>query len=127
MSQFYVEHQGWVRWPRTLIMCKKTGYGIERKRYVPEGGTRDEWYSRMREAVRKYKEASDQLNAKMLEESEVPNLKAEIDGLKLAIEERDNLIRDMFAEMIDYNVIARYVDKAIELGIEVDDTEHDEP
>lgn len=127
MSQFYVEHQGWVRWPRTLIICKKTSYGIERKRYVPEGGTRDEWYSHMREAVRKYKEASDKLNARMLEESEVPNLKAEIDGLKCAIEERDNLIRGMFTELIDYNVIERYVDKAIDLGIEVDDTEHDEP
>lgn len=40
MSQFYVERQGWQRWPRKLIMCKKTGYGIERKRYVPEGSAR---------------------------------------------------------------------------------------
>lgn len=127
MSQFYVERQGWQRWPRMLIMCKKTGYGVERRRYVPENGTRDKWNSRMREALRKYNEASKNLNARLLEESEVPNLQAEIDGLKWAIEERDNLIRGMFTELIDYNVIARYVDKAIELGIEVDDTEHDEP
>lgn len=58
MSQFYVEHQGWMRWPRTLIMCKKTGYGIERKRYVPENdSTYYEDYSPMR-VVQRYEEAA---------------------------------------------------------------------
>ena len=36
-GEFYVEHQGWARWPKTLIMCRKRGYEIiERRRYVPE-------------------------------------------------------------------------------------------
>ena len=36
-GEFYVEHQGWAHWPKTLIMCRKRGYGIiERRRYVPE-------------------------------------------------------------------------------------------
>lgn len=36
MSLFYVERQGWQRWPKTLIMVKKNGHGDERRRYVPE-------------------------------------------------------------------------------------------
>ena len=35
-GEFYVEHQGWARWPKVLIVCRKRGEGIERKRYVPE-------------------------------------------------------------------------------------------
>ncbi len=36
-GEFYVEHQGWARWPKVLIMCRKRGYEIiERRRYVPE-------------------------------------------------------------------------------------------
>jgi len=36
-GEFYVERQGWARWPKTLIMCRKRGHeSIERRRYVPE-------------------------------------------------------------------------------------------
>ena len=36
-GEFYVEHQGWARWPKTLIMCRKRGHEIiERRIYVPE-------------------------------------------------------------------------------------------
>ncbi len=95
MSEYYVERQIWQRWPKVLVMCKKTGNGVERRRYVPEGGTRDEWNERTREVMRKYSEAADKLNARMLEESRMPNLQAEIDGLQWAVEERDTLIRDL--------------------------------
>lgn len=96
MTRFYVERQVWQRWPRVLLMCKDTGNGIERRRYVPEGGTRDEWNEGMRAVMRKYTEAANKLNARLLEESELPNLQAEIVGLKWALNERDALIRDMW-------------------------------
>lgn len=35
-GEFYVERQGWARFPKVLIMCRKHGQGIERRRYVPE-------------------------------------------------------------------------------------------
>lgn len=36
-GEFYVERQGWARWPKTLIMCRKRGREIiERRRYIPE-------------------------------------------------------------------------------------------
>lgn len=35
-GEFYVERQGWARWPKTLVMCRKRGDGTERRRYVPE-------------------------------------------------------------------------------------------
>ena len=95
-GQFYVEASYWARWPKVLVMCKKTGNGTERRRYVPEGGTRDEWNERTREVMRKYSEAADKLNARMLEESRMPNLQAEIDGLQWAVEERNALIRDLW-------------------------------
>ena len=96
-GQFYVEASYWARWPKVLVMCKKTGNGTERRRYVPEGGTRDEWNERTREVMRKYSEAAKKLNARMLEEQKAPILQAEIDGLRWAVEERDALILDMFA------------------------------
>lgn len=39
MAEFYVERQYWARWPKVLIMCRKRGNGIERRRYVPDKGT----------------------------------------------------------------------------------------
>lgn len=96
-GQFYVEASYWARWPKVLVMCKKTGNGTERRRYVPEGGTRDEWNERTREVMRKYSEAANKLNARMLEEQKASVLQAEIDGLRWAVEERDALILDMFA------------------------------
>ena len=41
-GEFYVERQGWARWPKVLMMCRKHGsmedgsVTIERRRYVPE-------------------------------------------------------------------------------------------
>ena len=36
-GEFDVERQGWARWPKTLIMCRKRGCEIiERRRYVQE-------------------------------------------------------------------------------------------
>ena len=41
-GEFYVERQGWARWPKVLVMCRKTGrmsdgnVAVERRRYVPE-------------------------------------------------------------------------------------------
>lgn len=35
MAEYYVERQCWAHWPKTLIMCRKTGNGIERRRYAP--------------------------------------------------------------------------------------------
>ena len=38
MAEFFVEHQGWTHWPKVLLMCRKHGDGIERRRYVPDPG-----------------------------------------------------------------------------------------
>lgn len=41
-GEFYVERQGWARFPKVLIMCRKHGRmengncAVERRRYVPE-------------------------------------------------------------------------------------------
>ena len=99
MSRITVQRQCWQRWPRVLIAERRNDDGtVDKRRYVPEGGTRDEWNGRTREVMRKYAEAANNLNARMLEEWKVPNLQAEIDGLKWAIEERDALIRDLLRE-----------------------------
>lgn len=102
-GQFYVEASYWARWPKVLVMCKKTGNGVERRRYIPEGGTRDQWNERMREIMRNYSEAANNLNARLLEEEKAPNLQAEVDGLKWALAERDELIRDMARELRGLN------------------------
>ena len=39
MADFFVERQYWAHWPKVLLMCRKHGDGIERKRYVPDKGT----------------------------------------------------------------------------------------
>lgn len=36
MAEFYVERQYWAHWPKVLLMCRKCGNGIERRRYVHE-------------------------------------------------------------------------------------------
>lgn len=46
MSEFYVERQGWQRWPKVLVMVKKNGHGDERKRYVPERTCRNAFENR---------------------------------------------------------------------------------
>ena len=38
-GEYWVECQGWTRWPKVLLMCRKHGDGIERRRYVPDAGT----------------------------------------------------------------------------------------
>lgn len=40
-GEFFVERQGWAHWPKTLVMCRKHGSGIERRRYVPERTCKD--------------------------------------------------------------------------------------
>ena len=42
MAEYYVERQCWQHWPKTLIMCRRTGrmdngdVAVQRRRYVPE-------------------------------------------------------------------------------------------
>lgn len=38
MAEYYVEHRGWTHWPKVLLMCRKHGDGVERRRYVPDRG-----------------------------------------------------------------------------------------
>ena len=122
-GQFYVEANYWRRWPNVLVMCKKTGNGVERRRYIPEGGTRDQWSERMRAIMCNYAEATNKLNARLLEESQVPSMQAEVDGLKWEIEERDELICDMARELRSINDdgvptdCMEYEQRIYELGI----------
>ena len=39
MAEYFVERQYWTHWPKTLLMCRKHGEGIEHRRYVPDKGT----------------------------------------------------------------------------------------
>ena len=56
MAEFYVERQHWARWPRVLLMCRKHGnmetgnVTVERRRYVPVGGTVHELEAALRKA-----------------------------------------------------------------------------
>lgn len=94
MARITVQRQCWQRWPRVLIAERRNDDGtVDERRYVPEGGTRDEWNAEVRETLRKCEAARKELDARLHEESKLPNLRAEIDGLKWAIEERDELIR----------------------------------
>lgn len=98
MAGITVQRQCWQRWPRVLIAERRNDDGtVDERRYVPEGGTRDQWNGEVREAVRRYDAARAKLDARLHDESELPNLRAEIDGLKWAIEERSELIRDLLA------------------------------
>lgn len=102
MAIFHVQRQCWQRWPRVLIVERvNDDDSKEERRYIPEGGTRDEWNDRIRRHIRDYSKAAEKLNARILEESEVPGLKAEIDGLRWAVEERDQLIRDLLIAYFD--------------------------
>lgn|GEM_PF-3746555 len=96
MARITIQRQCWQRWPRVLIVERHNDDGtVEERRYVPEGGTTDEWNERTRDVMRKFEAARKELDARLHEESELPNLRAEIDGLKWAIEDRDELIRDL--------------------------------
>ena len=102
MAKITVQRQCWQRWPRVLIAERRNDDGtVDERRYVPEGGTRDEWNAEVRETLRKYDAARKALDARLHEESELPSLRAEIDGLKWAVEERDALIRDLLAAYFD--------------------------
>ena len=36
VGEFYVQRECWTRWPKVLIMKRKTEHGDEAKRYIPE-------------------------------------------------------------------------------------------
>ena len=98
MVRITVQRQCWQRWPRVLIAERRNDDDtVDERRYVPEGGTTDQWNERTRETLRKLEAARKELDTRLHEESELPNLQAEIDGLKWAIEERDELVRDLLA------------------------------
>lgn len=103
MARITVQRQCWQRWPRVLIAERHNDDGtVDERRYVPEGGTRDEWNERTREVMRKYAEAANNLNARLLEEEKVPNLQAEVDGLKWQVEELEAALRKACEFIADY-------------------------
>lgn len=128
MAIFHVQRQCWQRWPRVLIVERMNDDGSkEERRYVPEGGTRDEWNGRVRETLRKFNDAKAKYDAMMADMADVPNFQAEIDGLRWGVEERDELIRDMFHMLVGH-AVDQYVDeeewesvmsRVIEFGIEL--------
>lgn len=128
MAIFHVQRQCWQRWPRVLIVERKgDDGGHEERRYVPEGGTRDEWSGRVRETLRKLDDAKAKYDAMMADMADIPSFQAEIDGLRWGVEERDELIRDMFHMLVGH-AVDQYVDeeewesvmsRVIEFGIEL--------
>ena len=85
-GEFYVEQQGWARWPKVLIMCRKRGRDesgniiAERRRYVPED--KDD-YQRKQELNRRNQANNDLVKQNML--------------LSEQVEKRDVLIRDLWS------------------------------
>ena len=103
MARITIQRQCWQRWPRVLIVERHNDDGtVDERRYVPEGGTRDEWNGQIRDAVRRYDAALKRLHARMREESEIPNLRAEIDGLKWQVEELESALRGACQFIADY-------------------------
>lgn len=139
MAEFYVERQYWTRWPRVLLMCRKHGdmetgnVTVERRRYVPEGGTESEWKKRCRDAlgreakaIREYEEVASELyEARRACE----RMRAEVDGLKWAVDERGRLIRDMALWMrcprscadceMEGDEGCAFMTRALEMGVEI--------
>lgn len=102
MARITVQRQCWQRWPRVLIAEKRNDDGTrEERRYVPEGGTEGEWKARCRDVLKLERKARDDYEQAMVtlqgEFARAEHLKAEVDGLKWAIEERDALIHDLLA------------------------------
>ncbi len=68
MAEFYVEQQGWAHWPKVLIMCRKNGRDVTRRRYVPEVetgegmGITDELRDCIRTANRSYEDVRNPCN-----------------------------------------------------------------
>lgn len=128
MAIFHVQRQYWQRWPRVLIVERTNDDGSkEERRYVPEGGTRDEWNGRVRETLRKFNDAKAKYDAMMADMADIPSFQAEIDGLRWGVEERDELIRDMFHMLVGH-AVDQYVDeeewesvmsRVVEFGIEL--------
>ena len=103
MARITVQRQCWQRWPRVLIAERRNDDGtVDERRYVPEGGTENEWKARCRDALKLERHARDDYEQTMVtlqgEFARAEHLKAEADGLKWAIEERDALIRDLLRE-----------------------------
>ena len=114
MSRITVQRQCWQRWPRVLIAERRNDDGtVDERRYVPEGGTENEWKARCREALKLESQASSDYEQAMVtlqgEFARAEHLKAEVDGLQWAIEERDELIRAIW-EAGAFSPGACYVD-----------------
>lgn len=84
MAVFHVQRQCWQRWPRVLIMERTNDDGSkEERRYVPECNVGDQW--------------KEQLFRK-------------ISGIRWGLEERDELIRDMYHMLVGH-AVDQYVDE----------------
>ena len=137
MARITVQRQCWQRWPRVLIAEKRNDDGtIEERRYVPEGGTENEWKARCRDIMTICEERGRdaERSARLMEAAvrERDRKQAEVDGLNWAIEERDQLIRDLLREAwvvqhddpfyAGYRELGQrptFEERARELGIEV--------
>ena len=123
-GEYYVERQGWAHWPKTLIMCRKRGDGIERRRYVPETElqmTRDE--------LREECQCADMAEMKLLHHMGVfESVKDTNADLRRMLHEKDadnaklrELVRELFEDQCADGDEWKYRDRLRELGVEVDD------
>ena len=128
MALYHVERQSWQRWPRVLVCVKDDHDGtVERRRYVPEGGTVEEWKARLRDALGRENEAWKDYAQAMVtlqgETAKAAHLQAEVDGLKTMLEDRDELICDMyddFHRIFEGGRKLEYEKRIAELGFEVE-------
>ena len=102
MSKITVQRQCWQRWPRVLIAERRNDDGtVDERRYVPEGGTENEWKAMCRKLTARMdalmSERDERANDSYEARKERDRKQAEADGLQWAIEERDALIRDLLA------------------------------
>lgn len=100
MAMFHVQRQCWQRWPRVLIVERKgDNGGHEERRYIPEGKTEGQWKELCRKMTglrdKSARESEEKAQLLIEAQDELLSRQAEIDGLRWAVEERDQLIRDL--------------------------------
>ena len=109
MAVYHVQRQGWQRWPRVLIVERvNDDDSKEERRYIPEGKTPSQWKELCRKMTglrdKSARESEEKAQLLMEAQDELLSKQAEIDGLRWGIDERDQLIHDMWRCLSDLDV-----------------------
>lgn len=98
MARITVQRQCWQRWPRVLIAERRNDDGtVDERRYVPEGGTENEWKAMCRKLTARMdalmNERDERANDSYEARRERDRKQAEIDGLQWQVDELESALR----------------------------------